>query len=127
MKTLFERIGGDAAVLATVNELHCRLRTDTRLAPLFAGIEADHLQQHQRHFLALAMGGPNAYTGRELGRAHRGLVKRQGLCDGDFDRMLQHLDDSLAAVGVAAPLRAETRSLANRMRDAVLGRAAARG
>ena len=125
MSTLYERIGGEAALAAAVAEFYRRVLADPLLAPLFAGIDAERLQQHQSRFLALATGGPNAYVGRDLGCAHRRLVKRFGLCDTDFDRVVLHLSDSLVALRVDDVLRREVLVLVESVRDAVLGRATA--
>ena len=125
MDTLFHRIGGAAALEAAVAEFYRRVLADPVLAPLFAGVDTARLQQHQRQFLALAMGGPSAYAGRNLGAAHRQLVKRHGLGDTHFDRVVQHLGDALGALGVDPGLRSETVALAESVRDSVLGRSAA--
>ena len=125
MNTLFTRIGGEPALQAAVDGFYQRVLQDPLLAPLFAGVDKARLQRHQEQFLALAMGGPNAYTGRDLGRAHRRLVVQFGIGDNEFDRVLQHLDAALAALLVHAALRAEVVALADSVRADVLGRRAA--
>jgi hemoglobin len=123
MKTLFERIGGEAALQATVAGFYQRVLDDPLLAPLFAGIDVGSLHRHQQQFLSLAMGGPNAYAGDDLATAHRHVVARFGIGDGEFDRVLEHLDGALAALSVDASLRSEVVALANSVREDVLGRA----
>ena len=123
MNTLFERIGGEDALRAAVDGFYQRVLHDPLLAPLFAGVDNARLQRHQQQFLTLAMGGPNAYTGRDLGSAHRRLVSQFGIGDAEFDRVLQHLDAALAALNVPGALRAEVVALADSVRHNVLGRA----
>ncbi len=122
MSTLFERIGGEPAIEAAVELFYRRLLEDSLLGPVFAGIDLPRLKGHQRRFLTLAMGGPDAYAGRDLGTAHRRIAERHGLDDRHFDAVLGHLDASLDALGVAAGLRAEVQALAESVRAPVLGR-----
>lgn len=122
MTSLFERIGGEPALDAAVEQFYARVLRDATLAPVFAGIDMPRLKEHQRRFLSLALGGPNAYAGRDLATAHRHVAKRHGLNDGHFDAVLGHLDDTLSALGVATAERDETRSIAESVRAAVLGR-----
>jgi len=126
MSTLFERIGGEAALQAAVAGFYQRVLDDPLLAPLFAGIDVDSLHRHQLQFLSLAMGGPNAYVGADLRSAHRHVVARFRIGDGEFDRVLHHLDGALAGLGVKPALRGEVVALADSVRDDVLGRAASR-
>jgi hemoglobin len=122
MTTLFERIGGEPALNAAVELFYTRVLHDRELAPLFGGIDMPRLKEHQRRFLSLALGGPNAYAGRDLGTAHRRIAERHGLNDGHFDAVLGHLGDTLIALGVPAMERDETLSIAESVRGAVLGR-----
>ncbi len=122
MTTLFERIGGESALNAAVELFYTRVLHDRELAAVFAGIDMQRLKEHQRRFLSLALGGPNAYAGRDLGSAHRRVAERHGLNDGHFDAVLGHLGDTLSALGVPKAERGETLSIAESVRGAVLGR-----
>lgn len=122
MHPLYERLGGEAAIAAAVDRFYDRVIADPLLAPVFEGVDLERLRGHQRRFLTLAMGGPDAYAGRDLGTAHRRIAERHGLDDRHFDAVLGHLDASLDALGVAAGLRAEVRALAESVRAPVLGR-----
>jgi len=123
MNTLFERIGGEAALQAAVTGFYQRVLDDPLLAALFAGIDVGSLHRHQQQFLSLALGGPNAYVGDDLATAHRHVVARFSVGDAEFDRVLQHLDAALGDLGLLEALRAEVVALANSVRDDVLGRA----
>ncbi|MGQ0799636.1 MAG: group I truncated hemoglobin [Pseudomarimonas sp.] len=123
MSSLYDRMGGEAALLAAVGGFYQRVLEDPQLAPLFAGIDVGSLHRHQHQFLSLAMGGPNAYAGDDLRAAHRHVVARFGIGDDEFDRVLHHLDAALAALGVVDALRAEVIALADSVREDVLGRA----
>jgi hemoglobin len=112
--TLFDAIGGHAAVGAAVEEFYRRVLADPDLMPFFAGVPLQRLKAHQAAFFAQALRGPGRYTGRSMREAHAGL----GITDAHFDRVAGHLVETLSALGVAreyieqvigavAPLRAE--------------------
>lgn len=94
--TLFERIGGPGGAAAAVSVFYQRVIADPMLAPWFEGVDMDRLATHQRWFLAAALGGPDRFTGRDLGTAHHGL----GITDAAFDRVAEHLTAALTEVGV---------------------------
>src|SRR5262245_49676415 len=69
--TLFDRLGGTVAIDAAVDVFYGRVLADPELAPFFARVDLRHLRAHQRAFLAMALGGPERYRGRDLSDAHR--------------------------------------------------------
>lgn len=96
MASIFEEIGGTAAVTAVVDDLYDRVLEDPRLRGYFAHTDMDRLKAHQREFVAAALGGPDAYQGRAMRDAHAGL----GVTPEHFDAVVAHLTDSLRAHGV---------------------------
>ena len=70
-KTLYERLGGAAAVDAAVLEFYRRVFADAELAEYFVGIDRVRLIDHQRSFLTAALGGPVHQRHRSLADAHR--------------------------------------------------------
>ena len=94
--SIYEQIGGTAAVSATVEELHARVLGDARLAPYFAGIDVDRQRHHMRAFVAAALGGTHTYRGHDMAAAHTGL----GITGRDFDRVAGHLAGALRTLGV---------------------------
>ena len=110
--TIYDRIGGKAAVAATVDGLYDRILADPLLAPYFERTEMRRQKAHMRAFVATALGGPGIYAGRDMAAAHRGL----SITDAAFDAVVGHLVATLeelsvpaaevAAIGAAlAPLR----------------------
>ena len=96
--SIYESIGGSAAVPAVVDDFYERVLGDPRLAPYFAGTDVERVKTHQRAFIAAAIGGPDAYRGRAVAAAHAGL----DISDADFDLVVTHLVTSLQSLGVAA-------------------------
>lgn len=94
--SIYDAIGGEAAVGAVVDELYRRLLNDSALKGYFDGVDMDQLARHQRAFITAALGGPGPYTGRAMGVAHTGL----GITDDAFDRVAEHLVAILRERGV---------------------------
>jgi hemoglobin len=117
-KSLYERIGGEAAVDAAVDIFYRRVLSDDRIAHHFESVDMDVQREKQKAFLTFAFGGPNAYTGRDLRAAHA----RMPLGDGDFDAVMEHLSGTLESLQVPAPLIAEVARIASSVRSDVLNR-----
>ena len=94
MASIYDEIGGSAAVAATVDELYDRILADPRLSA--------------------ALGGLDIYAGRDMGAAHAHLR----VTGEAFDRVAGHLVGALKGLGVPphrvqdivariAPLRSE--------------------
>jgi hemoglobin len=94
--SIYDSIGGAAAVRAAVDDFYARVLADPSLAPFFSGTDLDRLKAHQRSFIAAAIGGPEIFTGRDMATAHAGLA----ISDADFDAVVAHLADTLTGLGV---------------------------
>ncbi|MFJ4712546.1 group 1 truncated hemoglobin [Streptomyces sp. NPDC088785] len=101
--SVYEAVGGAPAVAAVVDLFYARVLADGDLSPYFRTTDLTRLKAHQRTFIAAALDGPETYRGRPLGEVHA----RLGLTEGDFDRVVTHLADSLAEAGVDQDLIAE--------------------
>jgi hemoglobin len=97
--SIYESIGGAPAVSAAVDSFYERVWDDPDLLDYFATTDRDQLKAHQRAFLTMALGGPADYPGRSMAEAHRG----RGITGEAFDRVVGHLADTLAELGVDAP------------------------
>lgn len=70
--SLYDKIGGEAAVRRLVNEFYERVLADPSLAPYFRDVSMDKLLRMQFEFFAAALGGEVKYTGRPVVHAHQG-------------------------------------------------------
>ena len=116
--TLYERLGGAVSIDAAVDAFYGRILADPELAPFFARVDLRRLRGHQRAFLAMALGGPDRYRGRDLGEAHRHLA----IDDHHVDLVAGHLAAVLTGLGVPADLVDEVITAVDGLRDVVLGR-----
>lgn len=119
--TLFERIGGVGAVDAAVDLFYRKVLGDPLLKPFFDGVDMKRQRAQQKAFLTVAFGGPNAYSGKDLRRAHAPLVAR-GLGDSHFSAVAGHLQATLKELGVQPDVVGEVMAIAASTHDDVLGR-----
>lgn len=124
MTSLYESLGGEAAVDAAVDVFYRKVLADELLAPFFAGVDMEKQAAKQRAFLTVALGGPNKYTGRGMRAAHARAVEA-GLSDVHFDAVVGHLAATLRELGVPDEKIAEAGAIVETTRDQVLGRAGA--
>jgi truncated hemoglobin YjbI len=89
------------------------------LEPYFTGVDMSRQSIMLAEFLAMAFGGPHAYSGRDLRTAHAGLP---GLTDAHFDRVVAHLAAALRDHGVADGDVATVEAVAETLRADVLNR-----
>ncbi len=90
-QTLYDRLGGGAAVRSVVDRFYELVLIDPQLRPYFAGIDLAKLRRHQALFISQVAGGPTAYDGRSMEEAHAG----RGIDDLAFDRVASHLVEAL--------------------------------
>tara|TARA_B100001564_G_C20647049_1_gene674924 strand:+ start:812 stop:1186 length:375 start_codon:yes stop_codon:yes gene_type:complete len=117
--TLFDRIGADDAVTATVAKLYEKILADDQLSIFFEGVDMERLRRSQKSFVTMAFGGPNHYEGPHLRKAHQHLVDK-GLNGHHFDLVARYLDESMQELGVPEDLRSEALTIVASTRNDVL-------
>lgn len=119
--TLFERLGGEAAVDTAVDIFYRKVLTDDRVSSFFDDVDMDRQRIKQKAFLTMVFGGPNNYTGKDMREGHKHLVAR-GLNDSHVDAIIELLGGTLKELGVGDKDIQEVASIANSVRDDVLDR-----
>ena len=120
--SLYERVGGEAAITAAVGIFYNKVLADPVTQPFFQGLDMERQISKQISFMARAFGGPTEYQGRDLGTAHADLVRKSGLGDVHFDAVARHLESTLLEFGLARPLVDEVLTVVEGTRAQVLGR-----
>lgn len=118
--SLYERIGGAAAVEAAVDIFYRKVLMDDTISHFFDDTDMDEQRAKQKSFLSWAMGGPEEYTGKDMRDAHAPLVEK-GLNQAHFDAVAGHLQATLQELNVDEPMIEEVMVLAASCRDDVLG------
>lgn len=114
--TLFDRVGGKESVEAAVDLFYYKVVGDPELSSYFDGIDLTKLKAHQRSFLTSAMGGPDGYTGADMGPAHAGL----GITNDHFDLVVGHLVETLTELEVPGDVIEEIGGALVPLRDQIV-------
>jgi len=117
--SIYEAVGGEAAVNAAVELFYRKVLSDDRVARFFDDVDMDRQAAKQKAFLTMAFGGPHSYSGADMRRGHAHLVAR-GLNDSHFNVVVELLGESLAELGVAPELIAQVAAIAESTRKDVL-------
>lgn len=119
--SLFDRIGGEAAVNAAVDIFYRKVLEDHRINRFFDNADMDKQSAKQKAFLTMAFGGPNNYSGTDMRTAHARFVT-MGLNDDHFNAVMEDLTATLVELNVPAELIAEVAAIAETTRADVLGK-----
>jgi hemoglobin len=112
--TLFERLGGRAAITAVVDDFVARCADDGRINAKFARTDIARLKEKLVEQISAAAGGKVQYTGRSMSDTHRGMQ----VTAGEFDALVEDLVATLdkfnvgqaaqtQLLGVLGPLRGD--------------------
>ena len=94
--SLYDRLGGAAAVDGLIEAFYVRVLADPKLAPFFVDTPLDRLRAMQKQFFSMALGGPVEYTGRSMAHAHHS----RGISRVHFAHFVEHLVETLKDIGV---------------------------
>lgn len=97
----FDDLGGEPALRAIIDEFVERVFADTMIGFLFARASKERIKRFEYEHAAAFLGAGVAYSGRELGEAHR----RHPILGGHFGRRRQLLKLTLEKHGVAEHIR----------------------
>src|SRR3954452_7336543 len=120
-QSLYEQLGGQAAVETVVDLFYRKVLSDDRVSDFFDDIEMDQQIAKQKGFLTMVFGGPVAYTGKDMRAGHAHLIAR-GLNDSQVDAVIELLGESLREVGAPENLISKVAGIAESARADVLNR-----
>jgi hemoglobin len=107
-KTLYERLGGQKAIVAVVDEFVSRVAADGRINGFFAATASDPkrlaaFKATLADQICEAAGGPCTYRGKDMKSAHRGM----GISDAHFGALVEDLVAALDRFKVGAQEKKE--------------------
>lgn len=117
-QTIFERIGGEAAVDAAVDIFYRKVLADDRISHFFDTVDMDRQRAKQKAFLTVAFGGPNKYSGKDMRSAHAHMK----LTEEHFNAVMENLGNTLKELNVPDALIAEAAQIALSTKKDVLNR-----
>jgi hemoglobin len=121
-RSLYERLGGQPAIMAAVDLFYGKVLADETTRPFFEGLDMEAQIKKQVAFMTRAFGGPAEDAGRDLRTAHAKLVREKGLNDRHFDAVAAHLAATLRELGVSGDLIREALATVAGTRNEVLNR-----
>lgn len=104
MSTLYDKLGGAAAVDLAVEKFYAKVLADERVQHFFAHTDMQQQKQHQKAFMTYAFGGAEHWNGRPMRDAHKELVAEMGLSDQHFDAIAEDLVATLVELEIPQPL-----------------------
>ncbi len=90
-KSLYERLGGHAAIVAVVDDFTANVGADARINKFFANADMVRVKAKLVEQIGNATGGPEKYTGRSMPDVH----KNMGVSDADFTALVEDLVKTL--------------------------------
>ncbi len=116
ISSIYERIGGAAAVDAAVDIFYRKVLADERIAVFFKTVDMERQRGKMKMFLTVAFGGPNKYTGKAMRAAHAHMQ----LNEGHFNAVIEDLGATLTELNVPPELIAEMAAVALTTKNDVL-------
>ena len=114
--TLYDRLGGAAAIDAALALMFDKLLADPRLAPYFEKVNVARHFGKVSTFVCAALGGPQVYLGKDMRTAHA----RLSISADEFGRVAGHLGAALDELGVPDDLAAELLAVVGSLAPAVV-------
>ncbi|HEY0711412.1 MAG TPA: hypothetical protein VGF45_01970 [Polyangia bacterium] len=105
--SLYERLGGQPAIAAVVDELVVRIAKDNRINARFANVDLPRLRRLLTEQICQASGGPCQYTGRDMRSSHAGM----NISDDEFTALVEDLKGALDQFKVPAAEQSELLAL----------------
>jgi len=101
-QSLYERIGGEPALMAAVDLFYSKVLDNELTRPFFETLDMESQIRKQIAFMAWALGGPDSYKGRDLRGAHADLVKNKGQLDPGVHLLPPEVDQEIASLKLKA-------------------------
>jgi hemoglobin len=102
-KSLYQRLGGHAAIVAVVDDFTANVGADARINKYFAASDMTRLKAKLVEQIGEATGGPEKYTGKSMKEVHANM----GVSDADFNALVEDLVKTLNKFKVPAKEQGE--------------------
>ncbi len=116
--TLYERLGGQPAINAVVDDFVANVAADQRINRFFANANIPRLKRLLAEQICAGAGGPCTYTGKDMKTAHAGM----GITDAQFNALVEDLVKSLDKFKVPAKEQQELLAVLGPMRKDIVTR-----
>ena len=117
-KPLYDRLGGQNAIRAVVDDFIGNVAADSRINKRFASADVSRLKTKLVEQICEATGGPCKYTGATMMDAHRGM----NITEAEFTALVEDLVKSLDKFRVPAAEKTELLTALGGMKPQIVGR-----
>ena len=98
---LYQALGEKAGLARLMDRFVETLAVDTRTQVFFSNADKPRLKEQLTEQLCMLSGGPCVYTGAQMRGVHRGLE----IARSDFNALIEVLQDTMDAQGIAFPVQ----------------------
>jgi hemoglobin len=116
-KSLYDRLGGQPAIVAVVDDFVGNVAADNRINGFFARTDIPRLKRLLVEQICAGTGGPCTYTGRDMKTAHRGM----NITEAQFNALVEDLVKSLDKFKVPAQEKGELLGILGPMKPSIVG------
>ena len=116
-KSLYERLGGQPAITAVVDDFIGNVAADKRINGRFAKANIPHLKMRLVELISAGAGGPVPYTGLNMKAAHAGM----NITDAEFADLVEDLVKSLDKFRVPEEEKSELLGILGPMKGDIVG------
>ena len=116
-KSLYDRLGGQPAITAVVDDFVGNVAADSRINGFFAHIDIPRLKRLLVEQICAGTGGPCTYTGRSMQAAHKGMH----ITDAQFNALVEDLQKSLNKFKVPEKEQGDLLAVLGPMKPQIVG------
>lgn len=116
--SLYERLGGQPAIVAVVDDFVGNVAADARINRRFAKTDIAHLKARLVEQICAATGGPCVYTGADMKTAHAGMY----ITEAELGALVEDLARTLDKFRVPAREKSELLAILGPMKGDIVGR-----
>ncbi|MDE3226211.1 MAG: group 1 truncated hemoglobin [Nitrospirota bacterium] len=114
--SLYDRLGGTAAISAVVDQFVANVAQDQRINGRFATTDIPKLKRHLVDQVCTASGGPCTYAGRDMKATHAGMK----ISNADFTALVEDLVKALKTFNVPEAEKNELLGLLGPMKNDIV-------
>lgn len=116
-KSLYDRLGGQPAINAVVDDFVGNVAADKRINGFFARTDIPRLKKNLADQICAGTGGPCTYTGRDMRTAHKGM----NITDAQFTALVEDLQKTLDKFKVPAKEQGDLLAVLGPMKPQIVG------
>ena len=116
-KSLYDRLGGQPAIVAVVDDFVGNVAADGRINGFFGRTDIPRLKRLLVEQICAGTGGPCTYTGRTMQASHKGM----NITDAQFGALVEDLQKTLNKFKVPAKEQGDLLAVLGPMKPQIVG------